>query len=148
MSLTFCANSCCSVKEGAGGAAAVGALTVTRAVASCVPPAPLAVRRYVVESSGVTAFEPLVSTGPMPSILTSVALVVCQVRVVDCPFCTESGFAEREAVGAGGAGGGGGGGGAAFFLHALTIRIALNTSSRVSHRFIGCFTSFLQILCA
>ena len=41
----------------------------------------------------------------MPSMETSVALVVAQVRVVDCPFSIESGLAVSEAVGAAGGGG-------------------------------------------
>ena len=77
--------------------------------------------------------------------LTSVAFVVCQVRLVDWPFSTVFGFADKEAVGAGGGGGGGGGGGATFFAQAPKNRIALSTNTRVTHFFIGCFTSFLQI---
>ena len=50
--------------------------------------------------------------------LTSVALLVCQVKVVDPPLSTVLGLAESEAVGAAGGGGGGGGGGATFFLQA------------------------------
>jgi hypothetical protein len=34
------------------------------------------------ESAGVTGREPLASTVPMPSMLTSVAFVVCHVSVV------------------------------------------------------------------
>ncbi len=67
---------------------------------------------------GVTWRWPLVSTGPIPSMLTSVAFVVCQVKVVGWPWFTVFGFAESDAVGAVGAGGGVGGGGATFFAHA------------------------------
>src|ERR1700688_3880719 len=70
------------------------------------------------ESVGVTWRVPLWSTGPMPSMVTSVAPVVCQVSVVGWPGSTVLGFAESEAVGAKASGGGGGGGGAAFLAHA------------------------------
>jgi hypothetical protein len=71
----------------------------------------------------------------------SVAFVVCQLRDVDCPFSIVLGLADSEAVGEGGGGGGGGGGGATFFLQAPNIRIAPSTKTRVTHFFIGCFTS-------
>ena len=100
------------------------------------------------ESTGVTWRDPLALTGPMPSMLTSVAFVVCQVRVVDWPFSIVLGLAESEAVGAGGGAGGGGGGGATFFAQAPQNRIAPRTNTKVDHRFIGCFTSFLQVFCA
>jgi hypothetical protein len=58
--------------------------------------------------------------------LTSVALVVCQVKVVGWPFSTLFGLAVREAVGAGGGGGGGGGGGATFLWQADNIMTAPN----------------------
>ena len=64
----------------------------------------------------------------MPSMETSVALDVCQLRVEDCPGCMVSGLTEIDAVGIAGGGGGGGGGGAAFFLQAPSIRIALNAT--------------------
>ena len=59
---------------------------MTRAVACCVPPAPFAVKVYVVESDGVTDCDPLACTAPTPSMLTSVAFVVCQLSVVACPL--------------------------------------------------------------
>jgi len=71
--------------------------------------------------------------------LTSVALVVCQVRVVDMPFSTLFGLAEIDAVGDGG-GGGGGGGGAGFFLQAPNIMIAPRMNTRVVHFTFECFT--------
>ena len=100
----------------------------------------------MVESLGVTQREPLVSTAPIPSMLTSVAFVVCQVRVVDWPLSRVFGFADKEAVGAVGAGGGGGGGGAAFFAHAPRNMIMPSVNTRVPHFvmggviFIACFT--------
>jgi hypothetical protein len=78
----------------------------------------------VVESVGVTLCEPLGCTAPMPSMLTSVALVVCHVSVVEAPLSIVSGLALNDAVGAAGGGGGGGGGGAAFFLQAPNIMTA------------------------
>ena len=75
-------------------------VTVTIAVAVCVPPAPFAVKVYVVESVGVTLSDPLGCTAT-PSMLTSVALLVCQVNVVDPPLLIVPGLTESEAVGAG-----------------------------------------------
>ena len=92
----------------------------------------------------MTDFEPLVSTGPIPSMLTSVAFVVCHVSVVDWPLSIVFGFADREAVGAAGAGGGGGGGGATFFLQAPTKRMMLSMNTNVINRLIECFTSFIK----
>jgi len=88
----------------------------------------------------------------MPSMLTSVALVVCQLSVVESPGLSVFGFAESEAVGAFGAGGGGGGGGATFLWHAPRNINALRANIRVAHlvmligfvslipRVIACFT--------
>ena len=59
------------------------------------------------ESAGVTWRDPLTSTGPMPSMLTSVAFVVCHVRVVDWPFSSVLGLADSEAVGIDTSGGNG-----------------------------------------
>jgi hypothetical protein len=65
--------------------------------------------------------------------LTSVALAVCQVSVVDWPFWTVSGLALSDAVGAAGGGGGGGGAGTTFFLQAPSIRTAVRATTRVTH---------------
>ena len=121
---------------GGGGAA----LTVTRAVASCVPPAPLATRWYVVEAAGATWREPLVSTGPMPSMLTSVAFVVCQVRVVESPALMVFGFAASDAVGGCAEGGAGGAGGATFFAQAPRNMIVPSANTSRPHILICCFT--------
>ena len=69
----------------------------------------------------------------MPSMLTSVALVVCQVNVVESPLLMELGLADSDAVGAAGGGGGGGGGGATFFLQAPSIMIAPRIGSECSN---------------
>src|SRR5437868_4794321 len=140
MSLTFCENISSSVALGADGGGGAGAVTVTRAVASWVPPSPLAVRWYVVESSGVTCCEPLGCTAPMPSMVTSVALVVCQVSVLDWPLSTVLGLALSEAVGAAGGGGGGGGGGATFFLQAPSVMMAPSANTTMIHFSLACFT--------
>src|SRR5580704_4303077 len=76
----------------------------------------------------------------MPSIDTSVALPVCQVRDADCPAEMLVGFTEIEAVGAGDAGGGGGGGGAAFFLHAPSARKPPSATTRNNFLMLACFT--------
>jgi hypothetical protein len=98
----------------------------------------------VVDSTGVTWREPLVSTAPIPSILTSVALVVCHVSVVGWPGSSVFGFADSEAVGAVSEGGGGGGGGAAFFAHAPRNVIVPSANTRVLHLVnvivVSCFT--------
>src|SRR5262249_29952884 len=116
--------------------------TVTRAVASCVPPGPLATSRYVVDWAGLTVLEPFESTLPMPSMETSLAFSVRQVSCVDCPAWMESGLAESDAVGA--AGGGGGGGGGVLFL----AQPASSKSTVVKVRTRDCrilfFTSCLQ----
>src|SRR6478609_9308282 len=141
MSFTFWANICSSVIEdvGAGGGGGGGAFTVTRAVALCVPPAPLAVSVYVVDSAGVTCCVPLGCTAPIPSMPTSVALLVCQVSVVDCPLSIVSGLALNEAVGAAGAGGGGGGGGGCFLWHAPRNRIPPSANTRADDLNVNCF---------
>jgi hypothetical protein len=69
----------------------------------------------------------------MPSMLTSVALVVCQVSVVDWPWLIVFGLADSEAVGGVAAGGGGGGGGATFFAHAPRNMIVPSANTRVPH---------------
>ncbi len=92
------------------------------------------------ESAGVTWREPLGSTVPTPSMVTSVAFWVCQVRVVDWPFSMLLGLADREAVGAGG-GGGGGGGGVSFFLQPLTVINTANDAIAINHFTLFCFTS-------
>src|ERR1700674_4050160 len=75
----------------------------------------------------------------MPSMLTSVAFVVSQVSVVDCPFSMVLGFAVSEAVGAGGGGGGGGGGGV-FLWQAPRNRIAPKANTSEIHFSLCCFT--------
>src|ERR1017187_6681784 len=80
---------------------ATGTRTVTRTLASVVPPSPLATRWKLVELDGETVWVPLTLTGPMPSIDTDAALVVRQLRTTDWPRSTASGSAVRLAVGAG-----------------------------------------------
>src|SRR5450755_2259615 len=95
------------------------------------------------------------STGPMPSMLTSVAFVFCQLSVVDWPGSIVFGFADSEAVGALGAGGGGGGGGATFFAHAARKTIITSAKARLAHLVVvivvgvdvACFTDS-SFLCA
>src|SRR3954453_835024 len=67
--------------------------------------------------------------------VTSPALVVCQVSVVGWPAATVFGFAVRVAVGAGGGGGGGAAGGAGGFLfeHALPTIIIASTTPIMAH---------------
>ena len=85
----------------AGTMGATGTRTVTRTLASVVPPSPLAMRWKLVEVDGETVWVPLTLTGPMPSMVTDVALVVRQLRTTDWPRSMASGSAVRVAVGAG-----------------------------------------------
>jgi hypothetical protein len=78
--------------------------------------------------------------------LASVALLVCQVRVVDWPFSTVLGLAVSEAVGAAAGGGGGGGGGATFFLQAPNIMMAPSANTNIIHLILCCFTLVLHTL--
>ena len=98
-------------------------------------------------------------TAPMPSMLTSVAPVVCQVRVVDSPALMVLGFAASEAVGGCAVGGAGGGGGGNFFAHAPRNMIVASANRSRLHRaivvvilvlmlvVIACFTDS-SFLCA
>jgi hypothetical protein len=71
---------------GAGAGGGGGAVTVTRALASAVPPGPVAVIVYVVDSVGETPTVPSGATVPTPeSIVSAVAFVEDQVSVEDCP---------------------------------------------------------------
>jgi hypothetical protein len=72
--------------------------------------------------------------------LTSVALVVCQVKVVDDPVSTVSGLALKVAVGAAAGGGGGGGGGGVFLWQAPKNIMAPNTNMSEIHFILCCFT--------
>ena len=69
----------------------------------------------------------------MPSMETSVALLVCQVSEADWPFSMVLGLTEIEAVGDAGGGGGGGGGGATFFLQAPSISTAPSATTSANH---------------
>jgi hypothetical protein len=115
--------------EGVGGGGGGGGLvTLTVAEPVVLPPGPVAVRVYVVESVGKTRRFPEFCTVPMAlSIDTLVTLPLTSQRsVADCPRWMEVGSTLNcEMVGAAGfggagvgagAGGGGGGGGGAFFL--------------------------------
>src|SRR5262249_61103631 len=97
-----------------------------RALAWLVPPDPFATRVYVRDVTGVTEREPDDGSTPSPSMVMSVALVVCHVNTVDCPCWILSGVADRVAVGAGGGGGGGTGWGslAVFLLLQSAIKDA------------------------
>src|ERR1022692_3798162 len=115
-----------------GGGGAGGELTETIADAVTLPPGPVAVKVYVVESLGNTRRLPAFCTEPTVwSIDTPVTSPeISQRSVEDCPRWIEVGSAVNWATtgalpvragGSGvrsttGAGGGGGGGGGAFFL--------------------------------
>src|SRR5579871_26024 len=109
---------------GGGVAVISGAdVTVTRALASAVPPGPLAVRRYVVDCWGRIERLPFACTEPISGeMLTVVAFSALHSTVVDCPRSIDVGLTVIVAVGfgvaagAGGDAGGGGVTGAGFFL--------------------------------
>src|SRR5882724_9233850 len=101
---------------------------------------------WVGGGAGVTLCDPFGCTAPIPSMLASVALLVCQVRVVDWPFSTVFGLAVSEAVGAAGGGGGGGGGGATFFLQAPSIMMAPKANTSIVNLSRRCITLVLRAL--
>src|SRR3989442_12207849 len=74
--------------------------------------------------------------------LTSVALLVSQVSVVDWPLSIVLGLAVSDAVGAAGGGGGGGGGGATFFLEAASILVGPQGEINIIPLNFGFFTFF------
>src|SRR6267154_1095852 len=69
----------------------------------------------------------------------SVALVVSHVSVVASPFCTELGFAVKEAVGVGGGGVATGGGGTGGWWHAPSSRAL--PRARTEMKRLTCFTA-------
>src|ERR1700684_1744340 len=85
----------------AGAAGTSGTRTVTRTLASVVPPSFLATRWKLVELEGETGWGPLTGTSPMPSMLTLVALELRQLRTTDWPTSMERGAAVIDAVGGG-----------------------------------------------
>ena len=93
----------------AGGAVGVtGTRTVTRTVASVVPPSPFAVMWNSVEFEGDTVWVPFRLTGPMPSMVTEVAFWLRQLSTTDWPKSMARGSAVMVAVGAGAASAGAG----------------------------------------
>src|SRR3954469_22465833 len=92
------------------------------------------------ESVGETLWDPFGCTAPIPSMETSVALLVCQVSEADWPAWIVFGFTEIEAVGAGAGGGAGGGGGAAFLPHAPRVISAASARTNKNHFELNCFT--------
>ena len=88
-----------------GGVAAEGAVTVTLASATALPPGPVALAMYVADDIGRTVRVPEGSTVPRPlSIVTPVAFDELHVRIVDWPLSIADGDALREMVGAGAGG--------------------------------------------
>src|ERR1700684_3488218 len=92
--------------SGAGAVGATGTRTVTRTLASVVPPSPLAVRWKLVELEGETVWVPLATTSPRPSMVMTVAFWVRQLRTTDWPRSMARGSAVMLAVGAEGVGAG------------------------------------------
>src|SRR5258708_9721244 len=105
-----------------------------RTLASVLPPGPLAVTAYVVDSGGVRVVVPCGVTAPTSGLMeTLVASVVVQVSLADSPLLMVVRSAEMLTVGLAAAGGGGGGGGVSFtFLgpHPATKRRAVEAKMR------------------
>lgn len=74
-------------------------LTVTTAVVLAVPPGPVAVAVYVVVELGLTCTEPEAAWAPNPEIVTEVALLAFQLKVVLEPLLMLVGCAVRTMVG-------------------------------------------------
>src|SRR5579864_1318401 len=83
------------------------ALTVTRALASALPPGPFATNSYVVESLGFTVRVPDAETVPRPLMVIEFALLVLQLNCALWPCSISAGVAVSDAVGVGGGGVGG-----------------------------------------
>src|SRR5271154_5477884 len=100
-SLTFCSNNSLMLELfEVGVVTGVPAPIVTRAVAVALPPGPVAVIVYVVDSVGFTGVEPCNATLPTPgSISASVASVDVQLSVTVSPLFTDVGDALSETVG-------------------------------------------------
>src|SRR5260370_41329467 len=95
-----------------------------RTLASVLPPAPLAVTAYVVDSAGVTVVAPCGVTAPTSGLMeTLVASVVVQVSLADSPLLMVVRSAEMLTGGlaATGGGAGGAGGGRGCFLGQPTM---------------------------
>src|SRR5277367_170846 len=100
-SFTFCSNNSLMLALLVVGViAGAAAPTVTRAVAVPLPPGPVAVIVYVVDSVGFTGVDPCNATFPTPgSISASVASVEVQLSVTVSPLFTEAGEAFSVTVG-------------------------------------------------
>src|SRR6202035_5302441 len=68
-------------------------VTFTTVEVALVPPGPAAVAVYVVVAVGVAFTEPVAGKLPRPLMVTEVALLAFQVRVVDVPLSTVFGCA-------------------------------------------------------
>jgi hypothetical protein len=105
---------------GGGGGGETAIVTAIVAVEVVVPPAPTAVRVYVVVAEGVTVVD-VPFTVPIPLFIENeVALLTDQVRSDDCPDVIEFGFAVNELI----IGAGGGGVGVGDVLLAVTEKLS------------------------
>lgn len=74
-------------------------VTTTAALLAAEPPAPVAVRVYVVVEDGQTTVEPVAASAPIPwSIDTVVALRVVQASVEHPPAAIRPGVAVKAAM--------------------------------------------------
>src|ERR1700733_413431 len=101
----------------------------------------------MVDVPGATEREPEAGKVPNPAIVTSVALVVCQVRVVDWPCSIVLGFAARVAVGVTGAGGGAAGVAfATFFAQPADNNTTASTATKEEIRNLSWANLFVMVI--
>src|ERR1700678_2877225 len=147
-SFTFCSNNSLMLALlVVGVTTGAAAPTVTRAVAVPLPPGPVAVIVYVVESVGFTGVEPCTATLPTPgSISASVASVEVHERVVESPLLMVEGDAESVTVGcAAGAGAAfvGGAGRTCFLKPPTNAKTVATPSKSVNFRIVPACINFL-----
>src|SRR5258706_12664652 len=120
-----------------------------RTLASVLPPGPLAVTAYVVDSAGVTVVVPCGVAAPTSGLMEMlVASVVVQVSLADSPLLIVVRSAEMLTVGlaATGAGAGGGGGGRGCFLWQPTMNRRTAEAKMRSGRSNGECGGFIRVL--
>jgi hypothetical protein len=85
---------------GAGGGGGGGPVTFTVTVALTLPPGPFATAVYVVVELGTTVTEPVAANVPRPFMVTDVACVAVQLRMLDAPLAIVLGCADKLMAGA------------------------------------------------
>src|SRR5271156_4228166 len=150
-SFTFCSNNSLMLwLFEVGFKAGAAAPSVTRAVAVALPPGPVAVIVYVVESVGFTGVDPCSATLPTPgSMSASVASVEVQLSVTVSPLFTVVGVAFSVTVGCAEVGAGAGAGcdvATCFLQPPKNPSTAMKPNANVSCRELRtCMNCLLQI---